>query len=150
MCWPLMSTISHPNSIQTKKNWPRKPVLLKVASNCYKGSLATTSRKVNMTQIISEILNQSVLNTNSVSLKTKEINNTNTKKPKTINEVRAIAEKLCQRLNNPTRFNYYCKLAWHLPEQVIMQNLEMAEAGQNPQRLFTWLCQTSLELQANK
>lgn len=76
------------------------------------------------------------LNTSGSGLK-----NTNTK---TLAEVQAIAHKLVDRLDNPSRFALYCKFAWNLPEARIWSNLETALAGRSPQRLFTWLCQREL------
>lgn len=54
-----------------------------------------------------------------------------------------IADKLVSLLNNPGSRIYYCKVAWSLPESVIWNNLEQAQAGKSPSRLFTWLCQRS-------
>lgn len=97
----------------------------------------------NTTSSVSEILTYTTLNTNSVSDK-KNTNTKNKPQTKTIVEVRNLAQKLCDRLNNPERFKYYCKLVWQLPERKIMQNLELAENGRSPQRLFTWLCENDL------
>lgn len=96
-------------------------------------------------QKFSEITNTKQY-TNSVSVK--KINTKTLKTEplsKSIGEVRHIAQKLCDRLNNPSRFKYYCKLAWHLPESSIMLNLELSENGKSPQRLFTWLCEDDLK-----
>jgi hypothetical protein len=102
------------------------------------------------TSSVSEVFNNTkTLNTNSVS----EVKNTNTKhKPqtKTITQVRVIAQRLCDGLNNQSRFEYYCKLAWHLPDSVIFTNLEVALTGRNPQRYFSFLCDLTMKEQQSQ
>ncbi len=60
-------------------------------------------------------------------------------------DVDNIANDLVRRLNNPSAINYYRKIAWRLPPSVIYDNLERAQHGKSPVRLFTWLCQASLK-----
>lgn len=69
-------------------------------------------------------------------------------KPSTnnVNNVRQIAHKLCDKLNDPSSFEYFCKVAWHLSEGQIWSNLEQASGGHNPKAYFTFLC--NLELKA--
>lgn len=64
----------------------------------------------------------------------------NTTTTKTLVEVRSIAQKLSDKLNNPSRFEYYCKVAWKLPEHRIWINLEIALTGNSPARYFSFLC----------
>lgn len=60
-------------------------------------------------------------------------------------DVDNIADDLARRLNNPGAINYYRKIAWRLPPCVIYSNLEKAKKGNSPTKLFTWLCQASLQ-----
>lgn len=90
-----------------------------------------------MENIAEVITNTKTLNTNSVS----EVKNTNTK---TLTQVTQIANSLSDKLNNPSRFDFYCKVAWRLPESTIWNNLEAALKGRDPQRLFSYLCAQSL------
>lgn len=55
-----------------------------------------------------------------------------------------IADKLSRSLNNPGGRLYYCKIAWKLPESVVWSNLEIALAGRDPRKYFTWLCEREL------
>lgn len=98
-----------------------------------------------MVEAVSEILTNTKLNSNSVSVN-KNINNTKTLNtlPRTVSQVRLIANKIATELNNQSRLKYYYKIAWKLPESVIWNNLEQAKTGRNPQRYFSWLCQQSL------
>jgi hypothetical protein len=67
--------------------------------------------------------------------------NTVTVRRITAEQVDSIANKIVEKLNNPTRRAYYCKVAWTLPEQKIWNNLELAiEKGKNPQKYFSYLC----------
>lgn len=68
-------------------------------------------------------------------------NNDNVSKSK---QVDLIADKLSQELNNPVARPYYCKVGYRLSEAQIWNNLETAQRGRNPQRLFTWLCQRDM------
>ena len=82
---------------------------------------------------IDEINNTKTLNTNSVSVKKSSL------------VVKGIAEKLSIQLNNPTRFEYYCKVAWNLSENKIWTNLEIALKGRSPQKLFSYLCNLQMK-----
>lgn len=81
------------------------------------------------------------------------ITNIATKKPKrTLREVQHIAHKLEAQLgkSNPSRFNYFCKVAWHLPESKIWAHAEAAVGPgckTTPTQLFIWLCETEPEMQ---
>lgn len=55
-------------------------------------------------------------------------------------DIERIAQQLVVQLKNPSRLQFYYKVAWHLSEAKIQHNLEMALAGRNPQKLFSWLC----------
>ena len=80
----------------------------------------------------------------SVNVNVLKNNNTNHKSHQTLSHVRLIADKLSTTLNNPGSYNFYCKIAWHLPEGVIWYNLESAQNGKEPVKLFSWLCNQSL------
>lgn len=96
---------------------------------------------MNTTSSVSEILtNTKTLNTNSVSVN--KINNT-----KTLNQVRLTASVLAEKLRNPSRFKFYCKVAWSLPENVIWNHLETAQRGRDPQKYFSWLCNHSMAVE---
>lgn len=69
-------------------------------------------------------------------------NNVNVKK---LTEVQAIAQRLCDKLSDPNSYQYFCGIAWKLPESVIWYNLEQAEKGRTPKKLFTWLCNQSMK-----
>ncbi len=90
------------------------------------------------TSSVSEILTNTITNTNSDS----EAKNTNTK---TLTTVRLIATQISEKLNNPLRFKYYCKVAWKLPESTIWLNLEAAMSGKEPEKLFSYLCKQDME-----
>lgn len=83
---------------------------------------------------------QKYTNTNTSSSSDSVIikNNTNTK---TLAQVQFIATKLESSLGRqvPSRYEYYCKVAWQLPEHIIWQCLESASKGRSPQRLFSYL-----------
>lgn len=64
---------------------------------------------------------------------------------KQLTEVREIAHKLCEQLADSQSYEFFCGVAWHLPEHVIWNNLEMAQKGRSPKRLFTWLCKQSMK-----
>lgn len=83
-------------------------------------------------------------NTKTLNTSVSDVKNTNTNsKPqiKTLPQVTAIAQKLTDRLHNPSRYELYCKYAWRLSESLIWTNLETAEKGRNPQRYFSYLCE---------
>lgn len=86
------------------------------------------------------------LNHISVSDSVRKINlkHTNTK-TLTLSHVHYIANKLCRELSNEDRFDYYCKVAWNLPENIIWSDLESAKKGRDPQRLFSWLCKQKMK-----
>lgn len=69
-------------------------------------------------------------------------NNVNVKR---LGEVQQIAQRLCDRLGDPDSYQYFCGVAWKLPESVIWYNLEQAEKGRSPKKLFTWLCNGSMK-----
>lgn len=73
------------------------------------------------------------------------INDNDKKKKDRTLEVDGIANYLVSKLNNPGAINYYRKIAWKLPPNIIFENLEKSRKGRQPARLFTWLCQTELK-----
>lgn len=52
----------------------------------------------------------------------------------------SIAYQLCDKFNNHSYFSFYCKVALKLPEYRIWQLTEEAQRGQQPARLFSFLC----------
>jgi hypothetical protein len=85
---------------------------------------------------IDELLtNVNVKKPNSIS------NNVNVKQ---VTDVQQIAHKLVDKLADPLSYEFFCSVAWHLPESVIWYNLEQAEKGRSPKKLFTWLCNQSM------
>jgi hypothetical protein len=48
---------------------------------------------------------------------------------KIVTQVHQIANSLSEKLSNPSRLEYYCKVAWRLPEYMIWNNLEAALRG---------------------
>lgn len=64
---------------------------------------------------------------------------------KQLTEVQQIAHKLTEKLSDPSSYEFFCGVAWKLPEHIIWNNLEQAEKGRSPKRLFTWLCQQSMK-----
>jgi hypothetical protein len=91
----------------------------------------------NSTSSVGEI----ITNTKPLITSDSEVKNTNTR---TLVEVRQIAQKLCDRLNNQSRFEYYCKVAWNLSDAKIWTSLETALTGQDPAKYFSFL--TSMEM----
>jgi len=59
-----------------------------------------------------------------------------------------IALDLCDKLGDAAHdhYEYYCKVAWRLQPAVIYSNLEQAQKGRVPAKLFTYLCQKCLGL----
>lgn len=86
----------------------------------------------------------------SVSV-TDSVNNLNTKTPnhrpkRTLREVQRIAHTIEGKLgkSTPSRFPYFCKAGWRLPEHVIWTHLEAAlspSCKTSPTQLFIWLCE---------
>lgn len=79
--------------------------------------------------------------TNTKYTSDSEVKNTNTKP---LNHVQQTAQQIADRLHNPTRFPYYCKVVWRLPEHRIWFNLESALRGREPQKLFSYLCKQDM------
>lgn len=52
----------------------------------------------------------------------------------------SIAYQLCDKFNNHDYFSFYCKVALKLPEYRVWQLVEEAQRGQQPARLFSFLC----------
>ena len=75
--------------------------------------------------------------------------NVNVNKPETnnvnVNNVRATAHKLVERLDDPNSIKFFYKVARQLPEHVIWANVEQALTGRNPRAYFTFLCKLSMD-----
>lgn len=106
-------------------------------------SYSTVGRKDCQVQSIGKLFQEAPLKS-SKELVISEVNNTNTKTQahlaQTLPQVKIIADKLAERLNNPSRLKFYYKVAWHLPESKIFVNLEIALTGHDPVRYFSFLC----------
>lgn len=72
------------------------------------------------------------------------VNNNNLNNVNVIN-VRSIATKLTERLNDPQSFKYFCMVAWNLPEPYIWLSLEQALTGREPKKYFSFLCNLELK-----
>lgn len=70
----------------------------------------------------------------------KQLNVNKITKKNNVNNVKAQAYRLVEKLNDPKSYKFFLKVSWHLPESKIENNLESALKGRNPRRLFTWLC----------
>lgn len=56
-----------------------------------------------------------------------------------------LADRIQSSLNaDITSRPFYCKVAYALSESQIINNLEQALRGNNPQRYFTWLCKKDM------
>lgn len=87
---------------------------------------------------VKQILESSNVNVNNTKTNNVKRSNVNG------NEVHRIAEKLCMIFNDFSSHDFFCKVAWQLPEYMIMNNVEAAQKGRQPVRLFTWLCNQSI------
>jgi hypothetical protein len=59
-------------------------------------------------------------------------------------EKEATARKLVEKYNSPASFEFYCKVAWLLPESHIWRNYEQAQKARNPGALFNFLCRKDM------
>jgi hypothetical protein len=57
-----------------------------------------------------------------------------------VKHTEAIAYQLADKFNNHKYFSFYYKAAAKLPEHRIWQLVEEAQRGQQPARLFSFLC----------
>ena len=55
-----------------------------------------------------------------------------------------IAEKLVDKLQNPGGRMFYCKVAWHIPENKVWYYLDIALTGRDPRKYFSWLCKQDM------
>ena len=69
---------------------------------------------------------------------------------RSVTDVRNIAGRLTDKFQNPSRFKFYCKVAWHLSEREIANNLEAAINGRDPKKLFSYLCSQNLKHRAER
>lgn len=88
---------------------------------------------------------------------TDSVNNLNTnkgptvKRKRTLREVQHIAHQIEGKLgkSTPSRFPYFCKVAWRLPENKVWLHVEAAMGTgctSTPTQLFIWLCQQEPEM----
>jgi hypothetical protein len=90
---------------------------------------------VKSTSSVEEIINNTKHNVN--------VNKTNTNN---VINVRATALKLVDRLHDSDSFKFFCMVAWNLPESVIWNSLELAQAkGREPKKYFSFLCKMELD-----
>lgn len=59
-------------------------------------------------------------------------------------KVEGIAMQLVDKLRSPDSYEFYCKIAYKLPEHKIWSNYEQAIKGRNPGGLFNWLCRRDM------
>ena len=97
----------------------------------------SVSQVQNSTSSVEEIL--TTTKHNVITLNKYNKNNVN------VNNVRAIATKLVEKLDDPQSFKYFCMVAWNLPESVIWVNLEQALTGREPKKYFSFLCNLELK-----
>lgn len=83
-------------------------------------------------KVTNNVINVKIANNN------KKINSNN------LTEVRARANTLADKLNDHKSINFYYKICWYLPENVIWRNLEQAQGGNNPRAYFTFLCKLEM------
>lgn len=55
-----------------------------------------------------------------------------------------IADKLVRDFNSPDSRDFYCLIAWKLPEAKIWLNYEKSQKGRSPAKLFNWLCRKDI------
>lgn len=55
-------------------------------------------------------------------------------------KVEEIADKLVAIFGNDTYRAFYCRVAWNLTEARIWENVELAQKGDHPGKLFSYLC----------
>ena len=79
-------------------------------------------------------------NENGFSKTTITMNNDNVSKFAKSKSVEHIADKLVETFGNEQFRAFYCKVAWKLSEAKIWSNVEQAQKGNSPARLFTYLC----------
>lgn len=79
-------------------------------------------------------------NENGFNETTITMNNDNDRKFDQSKRVEYIADRLVAIYGNQQFRGFYCKVAWKLSESKIWQNVEQANKGSSPARLFTYLC----------
>lgn len=67
-------------------------------------------------------------------------NNVNDQKYGRSRKVENIADRLITIFGNEQFRPFYCKVAWKLSEAKIWSNVEQAQKGNNPAKLFSYLC----------
>lgn len=66
--------------------------------------------------------------------------------PYNITDVQRTATKLVDTFNDPDSFEFYCKVAWNLPESMIWNKVELAKVKSRgkPAAYFTFLCKLEM------
>ena len=85
-------------------------------------------------------MHSNIVNDNGFLKPALNINNDNVDKYETASKVEATANKLVEKFQSPGNFSFYCKVAYKLSEARIWFNYEQALKGNQPVRLFTYLC----------
>lgn len=67
-------------------------------------------------------------------------NNVNDRKFDRSKKVENIADRLITIFGNDQYRPFYCKVAWKLSEARIWANVEQAQKGNTPAKLFSYLC----------
>lgn len=104
----------------------------------------------NSTSSVGEVISTTRPTMNNDNVSKTNITNNDIDNVAKSKQVDLIAEKLVLALNNPNGREYYCKVAWRLPEAVIWNNLEQSAKGREPAKLFTWLCQKEMDYHSTK
>lgn len=60
-------------------------------------------------------------------------------------QVRSIASRIADKLQEPQNINFFYKVAWRLPESVIWANLEASTNKTNPGAYFVTLCKMEMD-----
>lgn len=63
---------------------------------------------------------------------------------KSARDVELIALKLVDNFHSQQSYEFYCKVAYKLPEHIIWSNYEQAQKGRTPGKLFNWLCRRDM------
>lgn len=86
-------------------------------------------------------MNQSVNdNENGFNKTTITMNNDIDPKLARARKVETIADQLVARYGSEQSRPFYCKVAWKLSEAKIWTNVEQAQKGNSPAKLFNYLC----------
>lgn len=89
-------------------------------------------------QAVKQILNTNVNVNQTKGNNVKRSNVTGT-------EVQKIARYIAEKLQDYNSVDFFCKMAWQIPEYKLMSILEMSMKGHSPKKLFTYLCKLELK-----